>query len=241
MTDRLGNLTLPVEITEPAGDPLRETLGSYLQAAIRYYCADAWAAIGGRDNDPCARFETNDPNDNTFHTSSLPCLALYRDDRNRKVVYLGNDTSYREANIVLLWIPPVAVQEHKARRESFFNAVEGAIVLGLSRGRVPTWIVAGDTDPVSQYRGSHIGNQLGLMKPLQHGDIRFDDFTLTIEMLGAPPRKYPALRGMLTIHEQLILDPSLGNVTAAIGPLTVGGYTLSVNGVPWSTLIDPIP
>jgi hypothetical protein len=239
MADTIGALTLPVPETTPAGDPLRTILGSYLQAAIRYYCADAWQKIGGYDADPCARFETNDPNDNTFVTSKLPCLALYRDDRNRKVVYLGNDVSYRECKLVALWIPPVAVQDNKAKRESFFNAIEAAIIAGLVRGRVPTWIVDGDTDASASYRGSHIGTQLRLMRPIHQGDIQFDDFELSIEMIAAPPRKYPGLRAMFTVWEQYVIDPSIGNVPAAIAPYSPGGYSLSVNGVPWNILQDP--
>lgn len=239
MSDTVGALTLPVPETTPAGDPLRAILGSYLQAAIRYYCTDAWQKIGGYNSDPCARFETNDPSDNTFVAAHLPCLALYRNDKNRKVVYLGNDISYRECNIVALWIPPPEPQDKNARRESFLNAIESAIMAGLTRGRVPTWIVDGDPDTSASYRGSHIGTQLKLMRPIHQGDIRFDDHTLTIEILGQPPRKYQGLLAMFTVWEQYTLDPSIGNVPAAIAPYSPGGYSLSVNGVPWNVLQDP--
>lgn len=238
MTDRLGNLELPVSTCPPVGDVLRQTLGDFLQASIRYYCTDAWNRLAP-GTDVCGQVSTNDPSDNTFVSAKNACLAIYRDDRNRKVVYVNHDMSYRESKIVALWIPPTAVQVHKAARESFFQAIEAAIVTGLTRGRIPTWIVDGDIDTTSQWRGSHIGNQLRLMKPLQHSDIVFDDFTITIEMLGAEPKKYPALRCMFVCWEQLQLDASLGTVPIAGGPLVVGESILTVNGVPWDTLALP--
>lgn len=238
MTDSLGNLTLPVGVAEPIGDPLRATLGSYLQAAIKYYCDDAWSHLMPGVS-ACERYETNDPTDNTFHTSKLPCLAVFRGDRGRKVIYDGHDISRRESTITLLWIPPTAVQHHKAKRESFFQGIEAAITAGLTRGRVPTWVVDGDTDTSSSYRGSHIGNQLGLMKPIHQSEMKFDDQEISIEMMGAEPKKYPALKCTLTISEQYILDPTIGTVPAAIDSYAIGGYTVTSNGVNWSILKDP--
>jgi hypothetical protein len=238
MTDSLGKLSIPVSVAEPVGDPLRNILGSFLQAAIKYYCDDAWSKLMPGVS-ACERFETNDPTDNTFHTSKLPCLAVFRGNRGRKVVYDGNDISRRESTLELLWIPPPAVQSPKARRESFYQGIEAAITAGLTRGRVPTWIVDGDTDTSSSYRGSHIGNQLQLMKPIHHADIRFDDQEISIEMKNAEPRKYPALKCTLTIQEQYVLDPTIGTVPAAIDAYAIGGYTVTSNGVNWSILKDP--
>lgn len=231
MTDTLGLLELPVQETTPAGDPLRELIGSFTQAAIRYYCSSAWATIAG-GVDVVERVETNDPSDNTFHTSKLPCLAVFRDDRNRKTVMVSDDIGYRETNIVMLWIPQLATQEWKANRESFIQAIEAAVSIAFLRGRVPTWTVPGDTDVVSSRLGSHIGNQLGLYRPIQKSDLRFDDHMLTIEMLNAPPRKYPGLRIMLTLFEGLVGDPSIGNTA------TAGETLLSASEVPWQTIGD---
>jgi hypothetical protein len=229
MPDTLGLLDLPVAVTEPAGDPLRQAIGSFTQAAIRYYCADAWEQIGGGRN-VCHSVATNDPSDNTFSEATLPQLAVYRDDRNRKTIMVSDDVGYRETNIVMLWIPQVAVQQHKAIRESFHQAIESALSVAFLRGRVPTWIVPGDTDSVSAYKGSHIGNQLGLYRPIQRSDLRFDDHTLTIEMLGTEPRKYPALRIMLTLQEGLALDPAIGNSVSAIETV------VQASGVDWFTI-----
>ena len=229
MTDALGLLDLPVQITEPSGDPLREAIGSFTQAAIRYYCSDAWAPIGGGTN-VVERVETNDPSDNTFHTSKLPCLAVFRDDRNRKTIMVSDDVGYRETNIVMLWIPQVAVQQHKARRESFFQAIEAGLSVAFLRGRVPTWIVPGDTDTASAYKGSHIGNQLGLYRPIQRSDLRFDDHMLTIEMMAAETRRYPALRIMLTLQECITLDAAIGNNLSAITTV------VEASGIDWQTI-----
>ena len=229
MSDLLGSVTVPVGITNPAGDPLREALGSFTQAALRYHCSDAWAPIGGGTN-VCERYDTNDPSDNTFHTSKLPCLAVFRDDRNRKTIMVTDDIGYRETNIVMLWIPQVAVQKDKATRESFFQAIESALSVAFLRGRVPTWIVPGDTDTSSSYRGSHIGNKLGLYRPIQRSDLRFDDHMLTIEMLDAPPRKYPGLRIMLTLQEGIYLDPAIGSFTSKLAT------EVSASGIVWQTI-----
>jgi hypothetical protein len=235
MADLLGNQTVPVGAEEPVGDPLRKTLGEYLQAALRYYCADAWNKLAP-GTDVCGKVSTNDPSDNTFVSQRDGSLAVFRDDKNRKLVYVNDGMAYRECKLAVLWIPPVAVQVHKAARESFFMAIESAMFAGLIRGRVPTWIVSGDTDTTSTWRGSHIGNELGLMKPLQNSDLVFDDYTITIEMLGAEPRKYPSLRCMFTIWEQYQADPTI-NTSAALGLPQVDGDAIpSVNGVPWDTL-----
>jgi hypothetical protein len=229
MTDTLGILDLPVAVTEPAGDPLREALGSFTQAALRYHCGSAWEPIGGGRN-VCQTVSTNDPSDNTFSEAPLPQLAVFRDDRNRKTIMVSDDTGYRETNIVMLWIPQVAVQHHKAKRESFMQAIEAGLSVAFLRGRVPTWIVPGDTDSVSAYKGSHIGNQLGLYRPIQRSDLRFDDHILTIEMMNAEPRKYPGLRIMLTLQEDIYLDPAIGNAVSKIETI------VHASGIDWQTI-----
>lgn len=226
MAGALGILTLPV--TAPSspsadacvGDPLRQKLGEFLQAAIRANCQAAWAGIAGVNSNVVERIEVNDPKDNTFVASKLPCLAIFRTERQRKFEQMGDDVRVRRSKIVVLWIPPVAVQWHRANREPFFQAVEAAIDEAVVRGRTPTWVDTGDTETRAATEGSLIDSRLELLYPLAL-DMQFDDFSLEITMPGAEPKKYPALMATFGIVEQ-------GQITGTTNPNT-GEATFVVN------------
>jgi hypothetical protein len=53
---------------------------------------------------------------------------------------------------------------------------------------------------------------------------------LTIEMLDAPPRKYPGLRIMLTLQEGIYLDPAIGSFTSKLAT------EVSASGIVWQTI-----
>lgn len=202
MTDYLGATTLPVSATaQPIGDPLRQMLGDFLQAAIRTGCGAAWNQIGGGGN-VVERVETNDPSDNTFVTSKLPCLAIYREERARKFTIDADDISHRESTVTALWVPPVAVQHWKARRESFYQGIEAVVMSAVRRGRTPGWRRLGDTDPRAAAEGSVVATSIGAMRPLHYG-LTFEDIMITIEMPEAPPKKFPALKMSFQIWENL--------------------------------------
>jgi hypothetical protein len=204
MADSLGVLALPVSATAlPVGDPIRKILGSFLQAAIRKNCNAAWSQIGG-GTDVVMRVETNDPNDNTFVTTNLPCLAMLRDNRGRRMVRIADDIRYRESRIVALWVPSLAVQIHKANRESMYQAIEAAVDVAVERGRVAGWVNAGDTTALSAVRGSHIDTALNLLRPIAQ-DVSFEDATITVEIIGAESKKYPCLKIAFNIWERAIL------------------------------------
>lgn len=197
-----GMLSLPVvSASTPAGDPLLELLGSFLQTAIRHYCGDAWAAIGG-GTDVCERVETNDPTDNTFSTTKLPCLAVFRKEDSNDDARIADELFEAKSNVIALWVPPPAVQAWRAASESFSRALRAAVSTALTQERVPGWIVAGDTDPLTSAEGSNIVAALGLMRPIL--SVKTDDFPLVVEVEGAPARRYPAVKFTIPISEQIV-------------------------------------
>lgn|SRR5512145_96401 len=206
--DTLGALTLPVAAPSttdtPIGDPLRAKLGAFLKAAVEAGCSTAWTKIGG-GTAVVERVEVNDPNDNTFVTTKLPCLVVMRGQRNRKPQFIAEDMRYRETQVLALWVPPVAVQHYRAARESFYQAVEAAVDAAVWRGRTSGWIDTGDTDPLATTEGSLIETRLGLLRPLAYG-MEFSDVDVTVEMVGATAKKYPALQMAFSIWEQETLD-----------------------------------
>lgn len=212
MTDTVGALSLPgtppadvdTAIAESTGDPLRRILGEFLQAAIRDGCQADWSVIAGGTN-VCERVEVNDPTDNTFVTSKLPCLAMLRDDRQQLVpTQLADDIRYHDGKVVALWIPPTAVQKHRAAREPFSRKVAAAIDTAIRRGRTPSYVVPGDADARAATEGSLVETYLGVLRPLCYG-ITFSDFTVEIQMEQAPNKKYPALRVMFDLWEDVAL------------------------------------
>ena len=232
MTDTVGALSLPVAApADPdaaalaaTGDPLRRILGDFLQAAIRDGCQAAWAVIGGGTN-VCERVEVNDPTDNTFVTSKLPCLAMFRDDREPLTpVQLADEIRYHQGKVVALWIPPVAPQKPRAVREPFFRAVTAAIDTAIRRGRTPSYKVTGDTDPLTATQGSLVERYLSVVRPLCYG-ITFSDFTVTIDMQQGDSKKYPALRIMFDLWEDVTLGFAAVTHTASATIITNSDFT----------------
>ena len=215
MSDTIGALSIPVStIQAPIGDPLRQKLGEFLQAAIRASCQTAWAQLQGGSN-VVERVEINDPGDNTFHTNRLPCLAVFRLGKPHKPVQFTNDIRYQNSKIIVLWVPPPVPQAHRAAREPFFRAVKAAVDHAAYVGRTPGWVVKGDADPYAATEGSHIGTQLGLLRPLSY-DIEFDDTNVEIDMMGgAPDRVYPAAQISFDIWEPWTITPA--TYPAAVG------------------------
>lgn len=212
MADTVGALSLPVAapadpdaaLLAATGDPLRRILGDFLQAAIRDGCQAAWATIGQHTN-VCERVEVNDPTDNTFVTSKLPCLALFRDDREPLTpVQLADEIRYHQGKVVALWIPPNIVQKGRALREPFGRAVAAAVDTAIRRGRTPSYKATGDTDPLTATQGSLVEKYLSVVRPLCYG-VSFSDFTVTIDMQQGDAKKYPALRIMFDLWEDVTL------------------------------------
>lgn len=203
MTDTLGLLQLPALATDdPVGDPLRKILGQFLAAHLNAKLKNAWNELC--PGNVVERIETNDPADNTFVASKLPCLAVYDANRPQQFEQLSDDIELRRSQIAILWVPPPVPQGHRAKREAFSKAVTAAIFNALRRGRTPTWKYTGDTDPLTATRGSYINNILHLFQPIHLGATA-EDAVLQIEMRGdpqGPPAKYPATRVLVNVVEE---------------------------------------
>lgn len=206
MIGSVGALSIPVNPSEnPIGDPSRLLLANFLSAHLSANLGCAWAEIGG-GTQVVERIDVNDPSDNTFHTSKLPLLCVYREKKRRSLDRIADGISSRPSTMVALWIPPPAAQNWKAKREPFSQAVEAAFYDACLAERTPNWIIPGDTDPMASTKGSHIGIAMGLLRPLAY-DLQTEDIQLRIEMLEEQSRSYPGVKMTLPIWEDVVQEP----------------------------------
>jgi hypothetical protein len=204
--DPVGVLDLPVNYTaDTTGDPVRRYLGDFLQSGIRAACQAAWAKLGGGTN-VVERVEVNDPKDNTFSTAKLPAIFVYREDRSRSWDLVAADIGDRVSTIVALWVPNVAVQEWRAKREPFFQAIEATVMDVCDRERTPGWKLSRDTDPNAAVEGSHISTAMRVLRPISYG-VSFDDYTVEVEMADKSKKAFPALKISFKIWEQMDSGP----------------------------------
>lgn len=230
MTDYLGALQLPVPAADeqlpqiPVGDPFLRSFGEFLAAAIRRRCQTAWSSIGG-GTDVVERVETNDPTDNTFSTSKLPCMALWRAGENDDDERICDDVYESKSDITVRWIPQPAVQHWKANREAFSRAIRAAVAEAIRDERTPDWVVDGDTDPHAAVRGSCITTHLRLYRKI--ASFKMKEELLVIEMPNLPPKQYPSIKFTFPISEVLdtahlgVYAPKLDAGIRANAPLTV--------------------
>lgn len=220
----IGALTLPATPSETAvGDPARQMLADFFAAHLNAKLQDAWAAIGG-GTQVVERVDVNDPNDNTFHTNKLPLLCVFREKSKRPFEILADGIAARRSSFVVLWIPPPATQQWKAKREGFSAAVDAAIFQALKVERTPGWKIIGDTDPRAAAEGSRIGAALNLLRPIAY-EASSDDITITIEMVDAPAKSFPGVKVTIPVLEELTEDAGTVPNTAIATYRTNGDAT----------------
>lgn len=166
-TDRFGFLALdpiPVPIREstkgdvigdillPPGDALIYYIGEFLKTLINSSCGKAWEMLGGKL--PVVELAYVDPEDRSFNARDLPALYIYRDTF--PATRIGDDMYVQKSNVAAYWIPSPAVLQRRQERAPFANAIAAVINRAIIRGRDPSWIVPGDTDPDAPLFGSSL-------------------------------------------------------------------------------------
>lgn len=164
MSDFYGALQVPAPPSDDppgqaSGDPFLDTLVAFLMAAINADLKDLWASIHPATIKPhaeplpiCFTF-THDPDEASFSENQLPALYAWRADEAQHKDWT-QDWAKAISNVSLLWIPPLAQQEHRRIRQPFRNAFTKALHKNLYLGRNEAWIVQGDTEAKAADYGS---------------------------------------------------------------------------------------
>jgi hypothetical protein len=157
---------------QPAGDNLIFYLGEYLKTVINAKCGPAWAQIEKFDSKtmsasgrlPVNELDYVDPEDRAFNARDLPALYLYRDSF--PATKVGDDMYAQTSRVAAYWVPSPAVLQRRQERATFVNAIAAVINRAIIRGRDPSWIVPGDTDPDAADFGSSLLIWTGCYAPI---------------------------------------------------------------------------
>ena len=113
----------------------------------------AWAPLAGAAGAvPVLRVFAHDPEDVVFDEKHLPALYLWRDSATHS--YRGDDWEDDTTELKMLWVYPLAQQSNQRVRQPYANVITKLIDAGIERGRTPSWVQPGDTDPNASTLGS---------------------------------------------------------------------------------------
>lgn len=146
--------TLAESATTPAGDPCIRTILQFLKAFV---CTDknataAWFPVFP-GQPPINGIFQHDPSQVVFNTRDLPALYMWRESATHE--WQGEDWLRETTQVKALWVFPLqGVQDLQRLRAPFVNALIKTIVVGIERGRTPSFIAPGDTDPQAATQGS---------------------------------------------------------------------------------------
>lgn len=210
MSDQLGNLALPVVPPEgPAsiGDPVLDVLVDFMAAAIKDGAGQAWdAASGNLGNNPVTkRVFTHDPGQEAFREATLPALYLWRHSW-AKERQISAGIRIRPSVLRLRWVPlQPNSQERKRVWSPLPNAMQAVLDLAIERGRTPSWLAAGDTDPMAATFGSFLFASAQLWR-LELTSVKPVEWVLPMES-PTPPTRFMGVDFELVVEERLTEDP----------------------------------
>lgn len=150
MSDTFGNLALPTEPPapeQPAGDPALVRLLAFTRAAISASCESAWAAVATSREPVVRTAHAYDPESVHFAEKDLPALFGFRPRQTFATEGAPLDFLTSSSSVSLLWIPAPTTQLRDTLRATIVNAIAKAVAVALQRGRIPSWVDDGDTDP----------------------------------------------------------------------------------------------
>jgi len=202
-TTRSANVgTLIGSLQGPPGDPLLYYVGEYLKTVINAQCGAAYLALDPLKKVPVLELDYVDPEDHSFNARDLPALYLYRDTFPAERV--ADDRYIQKSRIAAHWVPfPINLQRRQ-ERAPFVNALAAVINRAIIRGRHPSWVVPGDTDPDAAYFGSSLIGWTGAHKPFAFIESK----RTTIEIKGHEG-EYTGLKVVLQAEELLVEDLDL--------------------------------
>lgn len=160
MASRWGNLASPVVISddpEAYGDPSLTRLGLFLAAYLFDQAADAVAQAVPSDA-PVRTVNTFDPREGNFTKNQLPGLYLFREDQ--EFEREAEDYLTSKSKLTVFWLQPQSDQVRTSKRSSLSNLIGKVVAKAINVGRTPSYLVAGDTDPIAATLGSLLRTQL---------------------------------------------------------------------------------
>ena len=157
MVDTLGIQSFPASAPatgQPAGDVALGYLLEFLKASVNAACDGMWSAQGVCPGRHTIDFTFHHDPRKLFEEGRLPALYAWRGKRRSEK---AADNLWKQVSTIeLAWVAEGAEEDHMVARDSAMWAIAGAIDVSLRRDRTPTWIVTGDTDVISVYRGSSL-------------------------------------------------------------------------------------
>jgi hypothetical protein len=201
-----GGMDLPVP--SPAtgaavSDPALDKLLAFLKATINARAATAWNVVATQPGGamPVVGTFAHDPKDFVFNDKRLPALFLFREDATTEQI--ADDYEIARTNLTLLWVPPDGNPEALARRSPFVNAIDKVVSAAMSLARDPSWVDAGDTDPLAATQGSFVWMRAGLWRA---GQVTARSVPLIIDkddQVGSRA-SYPARRYTIPVEERVV-------------------------------------
>ena len=196
--------------TRIQGDPaLQFTLGFLYAFLVLDGNANVpWTAQTGYPliASPKALFSHN-PSKEGFSVSYLPALYLFRDDKDGgDIVHEADDWEVEEGLWTLLWVTPSPASGQDVQRQYrlYQNQLVKACAVALSCGLTPSWVMPGDTDPTSRWRGSYLGFFTNVMRQ-RITKWRRTEIVIKSSNGGAPV-EYPAIEMKMLVREKTQAD-----------------------------------
>lgn len=207
MADTFGAVPVPIPPPcgeEPVSDPALGHLAAFVRAVLNADAAGAWSRVARTQ--PVNRIFTHDPEKVDVSDRDFPAVFVWREASNP--VRVADDWMTDTALFEILWLFEPAPQLKQARRAPFLNGILKPLMRAFHVGRHPAWVLAGDTDPRAQTRGSLLWKHCGFMRELVRNPMLSG---LTVQMYeGDKLRTYDGVKLSIEAIEKLDRDPSVG-------------------------------
>lgn len=231
MPDTFGALQVPVAggTQQPLADPAIASMLEFLTRALvddqRF--ALAWRASGvDPAHSPVVATYPDDPSDIELpiRADTFPALFGWREGGDTD--WVAADYEIQKVRCKLLWVLPIVSAELQRVRAQLYDAFFKAVYTALSYGRTPSWMVAGDADPVAASQGSFLGTTMGwLQVPWVKSWRRTHVEAKTTD--GTPQGHFPAVEIVVEWLEKQTIDTSDSSRFAPTDQSVVGN-TLTI-------------
>jgi hypothetical protein len=211
-----GNLYGPLQLPAPASpagatfsDPAIDTILGFLQPVINRNGNTAWQSVNGYQPtgnnlvNSVFGFDPTETEGTTFNTRDLPALFMWRSEI-LGAEWLAADYYVRRSTLVLLWVPPPAVQATRALWQPAVNLI-ASIVDGITDpdGRDPAFVVPGDTDPAAAYQGSLLWKYIPQM---WEWDVKKSERTHFDVTIDGTKSRYQCVKITINFRERNVVE-----------------------------------
>jgi hypothetical protein len=197
----------------PPGDPSLAYTLSFLYA---FLVTDAnanvpWTQAFGYPliKSPLSLFAHN-PKEAGFNVDYLPALYLWRDDvLGGKFEREADDWEVETSTMTMLWAMPLGDQFRQRDRSQYVNQFVKSVVAGIEYEQTPSWVMPGDPNPQSSFRGSVLGQYTNMVR---FRALSWKRSKIRIELSNVPKntagslRDYSAVELKFEVRERLAPD-----------------------------------